>query len=206
MSDTTKNDVPTVLVVDDDHLILKLVKGVLASEPYRVVTTTEPVKALPLMEWERADVLVADIAMPDVDGIDLIVQARKHFPLVPRILLTGGLTLERIIRSVNEAEVYRVLVKPVSPKVLRDTLRQALAHRLERQTEEAARRRTRERAEKLSALSRAHPGLGSVETAGGVYVLTPARLRELEERFRATAFASLLGSHSPTERSSAGRG
>ena len=48
--------------------------------------------------------LVADIAMPEVDGIDLVVRAQKLFPTVPRILLTAAPTLERIIRSVNEAE------------------------------------------------------------------------------------------------------
>ena len=131
VSDTTKDALPTVLVVDDDPWILELVKDMLAAEPCRVVTTTEPVKALPLMEWERADVLVADIAMPEVDGIDLVVRARKLFPAVPRILLTAAPTLERVIRSVNEAEIYRVLVKPVSPKVLRETIREALQHRLE---------------------------------------------------------------------------
>ena len=190
--DTTKDAVPTVLVVDDDPWILELVKDMLAGEPCRVVSTSEPVKALPLMEWERVDVLVADIAMPEVDGVDLIVRAKKLFPTVPRILLTAAPTLERIIRSVNEADVYRVLVKPVSPKVLRETIREALQFRFEREGEESARHGSKERAQRLFELSRAHPGIGSVETAAGVYVLTAERLRELEERFRSGPFAALL--------------
>ena len=183
---------PTVLVVDDDPWILELVKDMLSSEPCRVVSTSEPVKALPLMEWERADVLVADIAMPDVDGVDLVVRARKLFPGVPRILLTAAPTLERIIRSVNEAEVFRVLVKPVSPKVLRETIREALQHRFEQQAHDEQQREPKDRAARLFELSRAHPGIGTVESAGGVYVITPERMRELEERFRHTPFASLL--------------
>ena len=179
-------------MVDDDRWILELVKDMLASEPCRVVSTSEPVKALPLMEWERVDVLVTDIAMPEVDGVDLIVRAKKLFPTVPRILLTAAPTLERIIRSVNEADVYRVLVKPVTPKVLRDTIREALQLRFERLGEESARHGTKERAERLFDLSREHPGIGSVETAAGVYVLTPDRLQELEERFRSGPLAALL--------------
>ena len=192
MSDTTKDALPTVLVVDDDPWILELVKDMLASEPCRVVTTTEPVKALPLMEWEHACVLVADIAMPEVDGIDLVVRARKLFPSVPRILLTAAPTLERVIRSVNEAEIYRVLVKPVSPKVLRETIREALLHRHERLSEEGARGGSRERGERLVVLSGTHPGIGTVELAGGLYSLSPERVRELEGRFRGTPFAALL--------------
>jgi DNA-binding NtrC family response regulator len=184
---------PTVLVVDDDPWILELVKDMLAAEPCRVVTTTEPVKALPLMEWERASVLVADIAMPEVDGIDLVVRARKLFPTVPRILLTAAPTLERIIRSVNEAEIFRVLVKPVSPKVLRETIRDALQHRLDLLSEEGARRGgSKERADRLLALSSAHPGIGTVELARGHYALTPERVRELEALFQGTPFAALL--------------
>jgi DNA-binding NtrC family response regulator len=187
-----KGSLPTVLVVDDDPWILELVKDMLATEPCRVVSTTEPVKALPLMEWERADVLVADIAMPEVDGIDLVARARKLFPSVPRVLLTAAPTLEQVIRSVNEAEVYRVLKKPVSPKVLRDTIREALQYRFERKAEEAARTVSRGRAERLFELSKTHPGIGTVETSAGVYVLTPERLGELLDRFRSTPFAPLL--------------
>jgi DNA-binding NtrC family response regulator len=188
--------VPTVLVVDDDPWILELVKDMLAAEPCRVVSTTEAVKALPLMEWERADVIVADVAMPEVEGVDLIVRAHKLFPDVPRILLTAVPTLERIIRSVNEAEVYRVLVKPVSPKVLRETIREALQHRAERR---AARELPgqRERERKLEELERFHPGLASVQIAGGAYVLSPDRLKELDERFRESPFAALLKPSAP---------
>ena len=189
--DTTKDAVPTILVVDDDPWILELVKDMLSSEPCRVVSTSEPIKALPLMEWERVDVLVADIAMPEVDGVDLIVRAKKLFPTVPRILLTAAPTLERIIRSVNEADVYRVLVKPVSPKVLRETIREALQFRFERESE-SARHGPATRTQRLFELSQEHPGIGSVETAAGVYVLTTERVRELDERFRSGPFAALL--------------
>jgi DNA-binding NtrC family response regulator len=187
-----KDALPTVLVVDDDPWILELVKDMLSSEPCRVVSTSEPIKALPLMEWERVDVLVADIAMPEVDGVDLIVRAKKLFPTVPRILLTAAPTLERIIRSVNEADVYRVLVKPVSPKVLRETIRDALQRSLEGRAEDGARAGSREREERLFELSKAHPGIGTVELSGGRYVIAPERMRDLDERFRSSAFAALL--------------
>ena len=173
-------------MVDDDPWILELVKDMLASEPCRVVTTTDPVKALPLMEWERADVLVADVAMPEVDGIDLVVRARKLFPTVPRLLLTAVPTLERILRAVNEAEVYRVLVKPVSPKVLRDTLREALQHRFDLRAGAAAQEDGVERGDRLLDLEKAHPGIGSVHNVAGLYVLTPERFREIEDRFEST--------------------
>jgi DNA-binding NtrC family response regulator len=196
MSTEPGAELQTVLVVDDDPWILELVKDMLAAEPCRVVTTTEAVKALPLMEWERADVIVADVAMPEVEGVDLIVRAHKLFPDVPRILLTAVPTLERIIRSVNEAEVYRVLVKPVSPKVLRETIREALQHRMvQRAAHEPP--GSRERAKKLEEVEKAHPGLSSVQVAGGVYVLSPDRLKELEERFRQSPFAPLLKASAP---------
>jgi DNA-binding NtrC family response regulator len=192
VSEPGKDRLPTILVVDDDPWILELVKDMLASEPCRVVTTTDPVKALPLMEWERADVLLADVAMPEVDGIDLVVRARKLFPAVPRLLLTAVPTLERILRAVNEAEVYRVLVKPVSPKVLRDTLREALQHRFELRAGATAQQGSIERAERLFELEKAHPGIGSVNSVAGLYVLSPERWKEIESRFEGTAFAALL--------------
>ena len=192
MTEPGKARLPTILVVDDDPWVLELVKDMLASEPCRVVTTTDPVKALPLMEWERADVLVADVAMPEVDGIDLVVRARKLFPAVPRLLLTAVPTLERVLRAVNEAEVYRVLVKPVSPKVLRDTLREALQHRFDLRARATVQQGGEERAERLFDLEKAHPGIGSVHSVAGLYVLSPERLREIDRLFEATPFATLL--------------
>ena len=127
-----------------------------------------------------------------LDGIDLVVRARKLFPAVPRILLTAAPTLERVIRSVNEAEIFRVLVKPVSPKVLRETIREALQRSLEGRADPGARSGSREREEKLFELSKTHPGIGSVELGGGRYVIAPERMRDLEVLFRTSAFAALL--------------
>ena len=189
---TRDASLPTVLVVDDDSFILELVRAMLTTEPCRVVTTMEPVKALPLMEWERVDVLVADVAMPEVDGIDLVVRARKLFPLVPRVLLTAGTSLERIIRAVNEAEVFRVLIKPVSPKTLRETVREALAWRLEKKAWDESRKDSTERRDRLFDLSRDHPGISSVETVAGTYVLGPERIVDLENRFREGELRPLL--------------
>jgi hypothetical protein len=83
-------------------------------------------------------------------------------------------------------------VKPVSPKVLRDTLREALQHRFELRTGAEDKQGGVERAERLFELEKAHPGIASVHSVAGLYMLTPDRWKDLERRFEKTPFASLL--------------
>ena len=184
--------VPTILFVDDDEFFLTLAAQGLKSDPWRVLTTNEPLRALPIMEWEAVDVLVADILMPQVDGVDLLVRSRKLFPWIPRLILTAVADTERALRAINEAAVFRFLRKPLDIPELRRAIEAALHERDRLRPAEAEERSASRRAEALRDLGAQHPGIGSREMASGVYTLSEERLSELERVFRGSRFESLL--------------
>lgn len=184
--------VHTVLLVDDDPWILAAVSKILASENCRVLTTTDPLQALPIIEWENVDVLVADIAMPDVDGVDLVQRARQLFPDVVRILLTGAASLGDALRAINEAEVFRFLTKPVQETELREAVREAFGRREALRLTAARERAAARRQAALGELEKRHPGLASVALVGGVHVIPDERILELRSRLRGTALEGWL--------------
>jgi DNA-binding NtrC family response regulator len=190
MSDEAR--LPTVLFVDDDASFLLLVEHALQGELWRVLTTSDPLRALPLLEWENVDVLVADLLMPEVNGVDLLVRARKLFPWIPRLALTAVGDSERLVRTINEAEVFRFLIKPIQMSELREAVGDALHRRDLLRPAEAAEREGARRAEALTDLQARHPGIETTHLRDGVHVLSDDRLADLEQRFRGGPFEGLL--------------
>jgi two-component system probable response regulator PhcQ len=183
---------PTVLFVDSDLACLGLVERALYDELWRLLTTSDPLRALPLLEWEGVDVLVADLQMPGVDGVELLARARKLFPWIPRLALTGTMDAERIARAINEAEVFRFLRKPVQMDEVREAIREALRRRDLFRPAEAAERAGARRAEALRDLQAKHPGIETRGVRDGVHVLSEDRLADLRQRFLATPFEGVL--------------
>ncbi|HEY7514926.1 MAG TPA: response regulator [Vicinamibacteria bacterium] len=183
---------PTVLFVDDDPSFLLLVERGLHEESWKVLKTTDPLKALPLLEWENVDVLVADLLMPEVNGVDLLVRARKLFPWVPRLALTCVGDSDRLVRTINEAEVFRFLRKPIQIPELRDAVGEALRRRELLRPAESAERAGTQRAEALKDLRARHPGIETTGLRDGVHVVSDDRLADLEQRFRGGPFDVLL--------------
>lgn len=82
----------TILVVDDEPDILLVLEILFATEGYRVVSASNGTEALARFETERPDVVLADIMMPDIDGLELSrrIRAAAYSPAVPVILMSAG--------------------------------------------------------------------------------------------------------------------
>lgn len=182
----------TVLFVDSDPAELRLAAKTLSGEPYRLLTERDPIRALPTVEWELPDVVVSGMRFPQLDGVDLMIRVRQLFPWVQRILLGTPGPPESLVRAINDAEVYRVLTRPVSDLDLRRAIRSALtraaALRQLRASEEAATRSQ----QALADVERRYPGIGSAELVDGAYVLSADRVAELVARLHGSLLEPLL--------------
>jgi len=107
---------PLVLVADDEPRITKLVSIALSEEGFRVVTATGGEDALAKAEEIRPDIVLLDIVMPDLDGIEVMRQLREQRP-VPVILLTAkGATADKAKGLDLGADDY--IAKPFHPDEL----------------------------------------------------------------------------------------
>ena len=109
----SKSSVDTIVVVDDEEVVTQTIRSFLQLEnDYDVHTFQSPIEALKKMNEIRADLVLSDFLMPEMNGIEFLSEVRRRFPAAVRILLTGYADKENAIRGINEVELYQYLEKP----------------------------------------------------------------------------------------------
>jgi two-component system response regulator HupR/HoxA len=114
----------SVLLVDDEKPLLALFAEAL-SPLFDVATATSAREAAFLMHKKVFKVVVCDHLMPGGNGLSFLVDSREEYPNTQRVLVTGYMKPEMLLRSVNEAALYRYLLKPVSLPELVKTVQEA---------------------------------------------------------------------------------
>ena len=119
----------TVLLLDDEVEILDGVSSYLEHTfpGMRVLKAANAQEALRIMRDERIDLVLADYRMPGQSGLEVLIEAEKRLPHVPRVMFTAYPDLDVAVEALNEARVRRFLVKPLAPETLRGVVMQLLA-------------------------------------------------------------------------------
>jgi DNA-binding NtrC family response regulator len=117
-----------VLLVDDEKPLLDLYAEAL-SPFFDVAIATSSKEAGFLLHKRAFKVVVSDHLMPGGNGLSFLVDAREEYPEMQRVLVTGYMKPEMLLRSVNEAALYRYLLKPVSlPELVKTVAEAAKLH------------------------------------------------------------------------------
>lgn len=116
----------TILSIDDSKSAQIVVKGILGSE-YHVETCDSPLAALTILTQPNSiDLLLLDVMLPDINGLDFCNLIRKQFKTLPIVMLTGRAGTLDSIRG-RMAGATRYLTKPVNPPELRAVVARELA-------------------------------------------------------------------------------
>jgi DNA-binding NtrC family response regulator len=102
-----------ILIIDDEEPILTAFVAALGPH-FDVSSATSARDADFLLRKKEFKVVISDHLMPGGNGMSFLVRAREEYPKMKRILVTGYMKPEMLIRSVNEAALFRYLLKPVS--------------------------------------------------------------------------------------------
>ena len=121
-----------ILFVDDEERILRSL-ALQFRRDYEVLIESDPLRALERLRHEKVQVIVSDQRMPQMNGAELLAQARELQPDAMRILLTGYSDLEAAIEALNSGGIFRYLTKPWDPQEMAVTLRQAAQIALSKQ-------------------------------------------------------------------------
>lgn len=120
-----------VLFVDDESRILTALRSIFRRE-YEVFTAEGGEQALEVLANNQIDVIVSDQRMPNMLGNELLAKVHKQYPKTMRVLLTGFMDKEAIIKTINEGEIYRFINKPWNNDEIREIVAEAaLASELE---------------------------------------------------------------------------
>ncbi len=119
---------PNVLVIDDDPNILAVIQTRLEANGYAVETREDPLKALESLREKEFDVIVTDIRMPQIDGVELLRRAHRVRWNIPVILLTAYGTIPNAVEAMKQG-AFQYLTKPFQGKQLLKEIERALAER-----------------------------------------------------------------------------
>jgi DNA-binding NtrC family response regulator len=102
-----ENSKPRILIVDDEESLVETLTVLLKREGFAVVSALSGNEAIEKLEGDL-DVVLADIRMPKVTGIDVLSETRSRLPDVPVVLMTAQASLQSAIQAVNQGAFYYV--------------------------------------------------------------------------------------------------
>ena len=119
----------TILVIDDDEKLNSLLKDYLSEFSFKVITETNPERALNLLKRKTPDIIILDIMLPGMDGFEVCRRIRKSYS-IPVVMLTArGKVEDRIVGLELGADDY--LPKPFEPRELVARIQSVLRRSLE---------------------------------------------------------------------------
>ena len=131
----------TVLFVDDEEKILKSLKRGLMDEPYETLFASSGKEALEILQRETVHVIVADVRMPEMSGLELLNIVENEHPNIIRIVLSGQPNMSQteistLVTGVNRRKIFKFTAKPWNfEEELKVAVRQAIEY-YERQNEQ----------------------------------------------------------------------
>lgn len=123
---TPANESPSILVVDDEAVVLMALRATLERQNYQVVACASPLKALAILAERDFAVIISDQRMPEMLGLDFLIESRRIRPNASRILITAVLALPTIVDAINKGEIFRFVAKPWLREELLATVRNAI--------------------------------------------------------------------------------
>ncbi len=116
----------SVMVVDDDPAVRSLLLRMLEKDGFRVLLATDGLNALSALENFPADIVVSDMSMPGMDGLDLLREVRRRRPDAKTLLITGNgsqLTAETALESGADGYLEKPFKQSTIVSALRGLLR-----------------------------------------------------------------------------------
>ncbi len=109
----------SILIVDDEDNALSALQRFLRKGPYKTHLASSGLQALELLELINCQIVITDLRMPEITGLELIQQLKTKHPDIIRVILSGTEDIAMIIDAINTGEVFRFISKPVDPELLK---------------------------------------------------------------------------------------
>jgi two-component system response regulator HydG len=157
---------PSILVIDDEAGILDTLRILLKNSGFSPETAQGGKAGLDLMKSRRPDIVLSDVRMPGVSGIDILAAARDVDPEMPVILMTAQASLQSAIQAVNEGAFYYIQKPFANDDLVAICQRAAEQRNLRTENKELKREiRRRERSKSIQPIGKSENFLGVMQLA-----------------------------------------
>ncbi len=152
-----------ILIVDDEPGVLQGLKRVLRKEGYRIYLAEDGRQGLEMMGTYEVDLVISDYQMPVMDGLAFLAQVKRLYPHVLTIMMTGLEDVKIAVKAINEAGVYKFILKPWGNDELKITVRRALETMALIRERDSLLEKVKVRERLIQELEKEHPGICRVK-------------------------------------------
>ncbi len=115
----------SIIVIDDEEIVCKMTEMTLTNEGYEVETFVDSRKALERIKEKKFDLVITDLKMEDVDGMQILQTVNDLYPDTKVIMITAYATLDTAIEALRK-RVFDFFPKPIRIKELKKTVKEAI--------------------------------------------------------------------------------
>jgi len=102
----------TILFVDDEVRVLRSIERGLIDEPYHLLFAETGEQALEILKQHEVHVLVTEMRMPEMTGLELLQVVKECYPHIVRIVLSGYTQVTMLLTAINQGKIFRFITKP----------------------------------------------------------------------------------------------
>ncbi len=117
-----------ILVIDDENIVRTSCNRALTPEGYEVKMAQNGFDGLRMIEEENFDLVLTDLKMPDMDGIEVLRKIKEGWPEIEVIIITGYQTVDTAVKSIKLG-AFDYIEKPFTPDALVSAVTKAIEHK-----------------------------------------------------------------------------
>jgi len=161
----------TILVVDDEELFIEYIKSMLSGESYNVITASSGKQGLEILKKQRVNLVISEYKIPLMNGLEFLEKVKIIYPDILTVMVTDQADINLAIKAINEAGVYKFLLKPWDDIDFKNTIKRTLESLQVIKERDELIRKVKTHEATLKDLEKRYPGITKVEKNEDGYIL-----------------------------------
>jgi DNA-binding NtrC family response regulator len=153
----------TILVVDDDKLFIDYIQRMLSGESYNIITGSSGQEGLEILKKQHVSMVISEYKIPLMSGLEFLEKVRIIYPDILTIMVTDHADIKLVIKAINEAGVYKFLLKPWDDIDFKNTIKKTLESLQVIKERDMLIRKVKTHEATLKDLEKRYPGITKVE-------------------------------------------
>ncbi|MGW8325917.1 MAG: response regulator [Desulfobacterales bacterium] len=161
----------TILVVDNEELFLEYIKSMFSGESYNVITASSGKQGLEILKKQSVNMVISEYKIPLMNGLEFLEKVRIIYPDILTVMVTDQADINLAIRAINEAGVYKFLLKPWDDIDFKNTIKRTLESLQVIKERDELIRKVKTHEQTLKDLEKRYPGITKIEKNEDGYIL-----------------------------------
>jgi two-component system, probable response regulator PhcQ len=161
----------TILVVDHEESFIEYIQRMMSDENYNLITVASGQEGLDVLEKQQVSMVISEYEIPLMNGLEFLEKVRIIYPNILTVMVTDHADIDLAIKAINEAGVYKFLLKPLDDIDFKNMIKKTLESLQVIKERDVLIRKVKTHESTLKDLEKRYPGITKVERDEDGYIL-----------------------------------